>query len=60
MIIAIVLGFPIALVFSWIYDITSHGIVRTPESRSRKKGEVVGSNLRIPAIDQSRFCLLPI
>jgi len=24
------LGFPIALIFSWRYDITTHGIVRTP------------------------------
>jgi adenylate cyclase len=32
-IIAIVVGFPIALVFAWIYDITSHGIVRTDEAQ---------------------------
>ena len=25
-----ILGFPIALVFAWRYDITSHGVVRTP------------------------------
>ncbi|MBT8098572.1 MAG: hypothetical protein KJO82_02420, partial [Gammaproteobacteria bacterium] len=25
-----ILGFPIALVFGWLYDITVHGIVRTP------------------------------
>jgi len=28
--IAAVLGFPLALVFGWFYDITTHGIVRTP------------------------------
>jgi len=39
-IIAIVLGFPIALVFAWIYDITSHGIVRTQEARSEGRGSV--------------------
>jgi serine/threonine-protein kinase len=32
-IIAIVLGFPIALVFAWIYDFTSHGIVRTDDAQ---------------------------
>lgn len=39
-IIAIVLGFPIALVFAWIYDITSHGIVRTQKARSEGRGSV--------------------
>jgi TolB-like protein/Tfp pilus assembly protein PilF len=28
--IAALLGFPLALVFGWFYDITTHGIVRTP------------------------------
>jgi len=32
-IIAIVLGFPVAMVFAWIYDITRHGIVRTKGAR---------------------------
>jgi len=40
-IIAIVLGFPIALVFAWIYDITSHGIVRTEQARSERRGSLV-------------------
>ena len=40
-IIAIVLGFPIALVFAWIYDITSHGIVRTQEARPEGRGKAV-------------------
>jgi adenylate cyclase len=38
-IIAIVLGLPIALVFAWIYDITSHGIVRTQEARPEGRGK---------------------
>jgi adenylate cyclase len=37
-IIAIVLSFPIALVFAWIYDITSHGIVRTEQPQSEGRG----------------------
>jgi adenylate cyclase len=36
-IIAIVLGFPIALVFAWIYDITRHGIVRTQEAQPERR-----------------------
>jgi len=40
-IIAIVLGFPIALVFAWIYDITSHGIVRTQEAQRQGRGKTV-------------------
>ena len=27
--VAAVLGFPLALVFGWFYDITTHGVVRT-------------------------------
>ncbi|MGD8734714.1 MAG: adenylyl cyclase, partial [Gammaproteobacteria bacterium] len=27
---AAVVGFPLALVFGWFFDITTHGIVRTP------------------------------
>ncbi|MGD8533804.1 MAG: tetratricopeptide repeat protein, partial [Gammaproteobacteria bacterium] len=27
---AAVIGFPLALVFGWFYDVTTHGIVRTP------------------------------
>ncbi len=38
-IIAIVLGLPIALVFAWIYDVTSHGIVRTQEARPEGRGK---------------------
>jgi TolB-like protein/tetratricopeptide (TPR) repeat protein len=30
-IVAIVLGFPIALALSWFFDFTRHGIVRTPD-----------------------------
>lgn len=29
---AVVAGFPLALVFAWTYDITSHGIRRTPQA----------------------------
>jgi hypothetical protein len=28
--VAAVVGFPLALVFGWFFDITTHGIVRTP------------------------------
>ena len=30
LLIAVILAFPLALVFGWYYDITPHGIVRTP------------------------------
>ena len=32
-IVAILLGFPIALVLAWIYDFTRHGIVRTDDAQ---------------------------
>src|SRR5437764_10521966 len=40
-IVAIVLGFPIALILAWIYDFTSHGIVRTSEAAPKFRTEVV-------------------
>jgi adenylate cyclase len=40
-IVAIVLGFPIAVIFAWIYDITRHGIVRTSDAEREIKTEIV-------------------
>jgi TolB-like protein/Flp pilus assembly protein TadD len=39
-IVAIVLGFPIAVVVAWIYDFTSHGIVRTEDAQPEAKREI--------------------
>ncbi len=30
LLVAAILGFPLALVFGWFFDVTTHGIVRTP------------------------------
>lgn len=30
LLVAAILGFPLALVFGWFFDVTAHGIVRTP------------------------------
>jgi TolB-like protein/Flp pilus assembly protein TadD len=32
LLVAAILGFPLALVFGWFYDVTLHGIVRTPSA----------------------------
>jgi len=37
--IAAVIGFPLALVFGWFFDVTMHGIVRTP-SLDQEDGDV--------------------
>jgi len=42
-IVAIVLGFPIALVLAWIYDFTRHGIVRTEEVQPEAAFEIARS-----------------
>src|SRR6267143_1412072 len=42
-IVAIILGFPIALVFAWIYDFTRHGIVRTDDAQPQPKLEITDS-----------------
>jgi adenylate cyclase len=39
-IVAIMLGFPIALILAWIYDFTSHGIVRTSDAEPQIRTEV--------------------
>jgi TolB-like protein/Flp pilus assembly protein TadD len=39
-IVAIMLGFPIALVFAWVYDFTRHGIVRTEDAQPEAKIEI--------------------
>ena len=38
-IVAIIIGFPIAVVFAWIYDFTRHGIVRTDEAKPAPASE---------------------
>ena len=35
-VVLIVLGFPLALVLSWFFDLTRYGIVRTPEAKADK------------------------
>jgi adenylate cyclase len=42
-IVAILLGFPIALVLAWIYDFTRHGIVRTEEIQPEAAVEIARS-----------------
>jgi len=39
LLVAAVVGFPLALVFGWFYDVTTHGIVRTPSSDAAGVGE---------------------
>ena len=39
-IVVIVLGFPIALVFAWVFDLTRHGIVRTEDMSSAARVDI--------------------
>ncbi|PYK22386.1 MAG: hypothetical protein DME59_19995, partial [Verrucomicrobia bacterium] len=39
-VLLIVLGFPVALVLSWFFDLTRYGIVRTPDLDTRSTGIV--------------------
>jgi adenylate cyclase len=39
-IVAILVGFPVALILAWIYDFTSHGIVRTNDVEPKVRTEV--------------------
>jgi adenylate cyclase len=40
-ILAIVLGFPVALVLSWFFDLTRYGVVRTPDRAREAKIDLV-------------------
>ena len=42
----IVLGFPVALVLSWFFDLTRYGIVRTPGRAPEAKIDIVGPKNR--------------
>ena len=39
-IVVIMLGFPIALVFAWVFDLTRHGIVRTEDTSSAARVDI--------------------
>ena len=54
-IVAILLGFPIALIFAWIYDFTSQGIVRTSDAEPEIKTEVSES----PGSTEKSIAVLP-
>ena len=54
-IVAILLGFPIALIFAWIYDITSHGIVRTRDAAPEIRTEVTDP----PSSTEKSIAVLP-
>jgi TolB-like protein/Flp pilus assembly protein TadD len=41
LLIAAVVGFPLALVFGWFYDVTTHGIVRTPAADDVDTGKTI-------------------
>jgi hypothetical protein len=43
---ALVLGFPLAVVLAWTYDLTPHGIVRTPDDEGPETPDVEPARLR--------------
>lgn len=54
-IVAILLGFPIALILAWIYDFTRHGIVRTSDAESKVRTEVADP----PSSTERSIAVLP-
>jgi adenylate cyclase len=54
-IVAIMLGFPIALVFAWIYDFTRHGIIRTSDVEPEVKTETAEP----PSSTEKSIAVLP-
>src|SRR6266705_480894 len=56
-VLLIVLGFPVALILSWFFDLTRYGIVRTPD---RPEIEIGSFNRSAQTRNQSPSCLSPI
>src|SRR5436190_2605897 len=54
-IVAILLGFPIALVFAWIYDFMRHGIIRTSDVEPEVKTEMAEP----PSSTEKSIAVLP-
>ncbi|MGB9476344.1 MAG: hypothetical protein WCE87_14865 [Candidatus Udaeobacter sp.] len=50
-VLLIIVGFPVALVFSWFFDLTRYGIVRTPDLDTR----LIGSIQSQPDSDRGDF-----
>ena len=40
-IVALLMGFPIALILAWAYDITAQGVIATPAPRSHRRRNIV-------------------
>ena len=49
--IAALLFFPLVLVFSWRYDVTTHGIVRTPPASGSEDLSLKPTDLTVRAAD---------
>jgi adenylate cyclase len=54
-ILAILVGFPVALVLGWIFDFTRHGIVRTSDAEPRVRTEVAEP----PGATEKSIAVLP-
>src|SRR5215475_3467691 len=50
LVVLIVLGFPVALLLSWFFDLTRYGIVRTPDLNQID---------RVPSTDEHSIAVLP-
>ena len=59
-VLLIVLGFPVALVLSWFFDLTRYGIVRTPDLDTRRT-DIVPSALASNRVDsdEKSIAVLP-
>jgi len=54
-VLLIVLGFPVALVLSWFFDLTRYGIVRTPDRESNAKIDIA----RTESANEKSIAVLP-
>ena len=62
-IVLLSIGFPLAIIFSWIYDISSKGIVKTEKAESEDRFSLIENSIAVlpfqdmsPEKDQDYFC----
>jgi adenylate cyclase len=53
LVLLIVLGFPLALVLSWFFDLTRYGIVRTPDQETEARIDTVRPRVAPPPPDSN-------
>lgn len=59
LLIVLAIGFPVAIIISWFYDITTKGIIKTEQIEAENEGKIVHSTLEKPVPPEKSIVVLP-